>query len=336
MHRTTLYLGLSLISLVALLGVACGGGYGGSNYGGGGGGGGNVTSIAITPVTASITSTGMQQYTAVAKDSMGNVVTGAALVWASSNTATATINNSGLATAKAVGTTNITASITYSGGIYGMNYTYTSNTAMLTVTPRDAVMGMVATGHALAGVLVSLTDSRGRGATALSASDGRFMISIAGMEGPFLIKADDGRGRVMFGAAVEAGVANVDPLTDAMLRAWYAAHGRDPVTAFAAHAVPDAQGLVLLDRSFGQAFQESLEAQGLDADSFSLLSTPFDANSQGFDRLLDGLQVSRGGLSLTDSFTDQQLTVGFDGQALVLSTRQGMQPLVSVTRVELP
>src|SRR5690348_6189113 len=140
MRRITLYLGLSLISLTALLGLGCGGGVG--SYGGGGGGGtGIVTSIAITPLNANITTSGMQQYKAVAKDSMGNVVSGAALVWASSDNAVATVDNSGLATAKAVGTTDITASITYSGGIYMTPVTYTSNMAMLNVTTSDAVMG---------------------------------------------------------------------------------------------------------------------------------------------------------------------------------------------------
>lgn len=335
MRRITLYLGLSLISLTALLGLGCGGG-GGYGGGGGGGGTGNVMTIAITPTTSSITMTGTQQYTAVAKDANGNVVTGAALVWASSDMAVATVDGNGLATAKAVGSTNITASITYSGGAYGGGFTYTSNTAMLTVTTMDAVMGTAATGHALSAALVSLTDSRGRTATALTASDGRFMVSVAGLEGPFLIKVDDGRGRVMFGAAAGAGVANVDPLTDTMLRAWYAVRGTDPAAAFTAHAVPDAKGLALLDRGFAQALRESLGSQGLDADKFSPLSTPFDANSKGFDRLLDGLTVARGGLSLTDSFTGRQLSIGIEDHALVLTTRQSAQPLASVSRVELP
>lgn len=337
MRRTTLYLGLSLISLIALLGLGCGGagGYGGG--GGGGGGGSAIFSIVITPGSSSLRAGGTQQLTPACQNINGNMVSCNGLAWMSTNPSVASVSSSGLVTASAVGSTNVTASITYgSSGPYGMPVTYTSNTSTITVTTMDAVMGTAAMGRALSGALVTLEDARGQSVSTLSASDGHFQLSVAGLTAPFLLKADDGRGQVMFGAAGEAGVANVDPLTDTMLRAWYGAHGTDPAAAFTAHAVPDAKGLALLDRGFAQALQESLGSQGLDADKFSPLSTPFDANGKGFDRLLDGLTVARGALSLTDGFTGRQLSIDVEDHALVLTTRQGAQPLASVSRVELP
>src|SRR5579863_9946975 len=132
MRRNTILGGLVLVCLVTLIPLGCGGGGG---YGGGGGGGtiptGTITSIAITPTSASIAMGGMEQFKAVAMDANGNTVKNAALLWSSSNTAVATVDNSGLATATAVGSTQITASISYSGGVYGMGVTYTSNMAML-------------------------------------------------------------------------------------------------------------------------------------------------------------------------------------------------------------
>lgn len=342
MRRFTVLGGLAVISLATLVFIGCGGGGYGSSYGGGGGGGipsGTITSIVISPVSASIAVGGTQQFTAVAKDAMGNTVTGAALVWASSDTAVATVNNAGLATAKAAGSAGITASITYSGGVYGMPVTYTSNTAMLTITMADAVMGTAATGKPIAGALVSLTDTHGRTESALSGADGRFQLSTAGLSGPFLLKADDGRGHVLFGAAAEAGIANIDTLTDAMLRAFYGTRGTVADAAFAAHAVPDARTLKALDQGFTALLQDTLTGQGLDVSHFSLLSTAFDANGKGFDRVLDNtaISASNGRLQLADGLASRVTEISSAAHAITLTTRSlGMQPLATVRSVELP
>jgi uncharacterized protein YjdB len=84
----------------------------------------NLASIAVTPNNASILSDGTEQFKAIGTLTDGTTtdITGE-VTWNSSNTSVATINSSGLATAQATGTTNITAN---SGSI-------TSNTAVLNV-----------------------------------------------------------------------------------------------------------------------------------------------------------------------------------------------------------
>jgi uncharacterized protein YjdB len=84
----------------------------------------NLASIAVTPNNASILSDGTQQFKAIGTLTDGTTtdITDE-VTWNSSNTSVATISSSGLATAVATGTTNITAS---SGNI-------TSNTAVLNV-----------------------------------------------------------------------------------------------------------------------------------------------------------------------------------------------------------
>ncbi len=96
-----------------------------------------VSSIAVTPATASLTAVGhTQQFTATAtlSDSTTNNISTTA-TWHSSNTAVATISATGLATAVGAGSTNITAA---SG-------TVTSNTATLTVTITPAATTYSAT-----------------------------------------------------------------------------------------------------------------------------------------------------------------------------------------------
>ena len=306
MRKSPALIGLGLVGLALLFFLGCGGGgyggggYGGGGYGGGGGGGGMTgiaTNIMIAPATASVTVSGMQTFTAVSKDANGNVLTGVTLVWHSSNPSVATITSSGVATGVAVGSTSITASITYNGGIYGTGVTYTSNTATLTVTAMNDVMGVVATGHALAGAVVTLKDVSGKSQTGMSDAEGHFQLSIAGMQGPFLLRADDGRGHSLFGATAAAGVANVDTVTDLMLRAFYAGRGSTPEQAFldlGAHPAPDAKALEGLDHSFKGVLHDALSMEGVDPDKFSLFATPFTANSTGFDAVLDNVRVVTG------------------------------------------
>ncbi len=276
---------LSMLTLFAL--TACGGGGGFGGGGGGGGSNGIVTNIVISPGSSSISPGKAQQFMATTKDSSGNMITGAALTWTSSNTSVATINSSGLATAKVDGTTTISASISYNsnGGMYsggGNPITYTSNMVTLKVTGTDSVMGTAAVGHALTGAVITLKDSRGQTQTGMSDTEGHFLMSSAGMQAPFLIKAEDNQGHALFGMAAADGVANVTPVTDLMARAWFAAHGSNADAAFAdpaGHPAPDAVALTQLNARFTQALDKTLASQGFDAHTFSFISTSFNAGT---------------------------------------------------------
>ncbi|MGC2636540.1 MAG: Ig-like domain-containing protein [Acidobacteriaceae bacterium] len=69
-----------------------------------------VATIAVSPSSPSIAVGATEQFSATAKDSSGNTISGVTFTWASSKTAVATIDSSGLATGVAAGTTQITAS----------------------------------------------------------------------------------------------------------------------------------------------------------------------------------------------------------------------------------
>lgn len=78
---------------------------------------GPIATITVTPNPASITTTGTQQFTAMAADAAGTTVPGAALTWTSDPPTVATVDASGLATAKGVGDATITA--TAANGVFG-------------------------------------------------------------------------------------------------------------------------------------------------------------------------------------------------------------------------
>ncbi|MGH8293291.1 MAG: Ig-like domain-containing protein [Gammaproteobacteria bacterium] len=343
MHNRSLRISgvaLALASLLALTG--CGGG---GLYGGGGGGSGPVATITIAPATATIAVNGTQQYTAVAKDASGNTVNGVTYTWNSSSPAMATINANGLATGMAAGSSMITASVTYTGGIYGMGVTITSNAATLTVTASAMAMGTVAisssisspmmngmmmggvTGRAVQGAVVSLKDSGSQTVVAMTDTSGRFQIATSGLNGGFLLQAADNQGHVLYSFAAGAGVINVTSLTDLMVRMWYQAHGTTAEAAFAdpaAHPVPQASELATLNSALTGLLAGALTSQGLDPAKFNMIATPFVASGGGFGAVLDHVAVSpaNGGFLLRDTLGQRETTITFDAahHAVALNT----------------
>lgn len=89
-----------------------------------------ITSITLSPGTASIAAGQTQQFNGTASTNSGQTITNdnSAGTWSSSNTGVATVNASGLATAVGAGTATITATVQTGAGSV-------SGTATLTVTP---------------------------------------------------------------------------------------------------------------------------------------------------------------------------------------------------------
>lgn len=285
-RRIQLLSGIYLV--VALSG--CGGGYGGD----GGSSSNQITSISITPIETTITSGGMQQFTAVATNSAGSTVSGVQIDWRSSETGIATINSDGLATAVAAGTTTITArrdtSIDYSGG--GI---VVSNEATLTVTSSAGIMGLAASPAPIGNVLVILLDQAGIAQTTLTDSAGRFRVSIAGMSPPFVLQVSDHEGHSLLSAAVQPGVVNINPVTDLLVRAWYRANGMNADAAFTGRQPPggpDAKALKSLSGALEIAFRATLSGQGVPLNEFSFFTTPYAVDGTGLDRVLAELHTS--------------------------------------------
>lgn len=68
-----------------------------------------VASVAVSPASVPLDVGETAQLTATARDSTGATLSGRVITWAAANTAVATVNSSGLVTAKAVGSTSVTA-----------------------------------------------------------------------------------------------------------------------------------------------------------------------------------------------------------------------------------
>jgi len=102
-----------------------------------------VASVTVAPATASVMAGATQQLTATTKDANGNVLTGRAISWSSSNVAVATVNAStGLVTGVAPGgPVTITATSEGKGGTASITVTPVP-VASVTVTPSPATVAV--------------------------------------------------------------------------------------------------------------------------------------------------------------------------------------------------
>src|SRR5216117_1925917 len=153
-----------------------------------------VASVTVSPATASVTAGQTAQLTATPQDASGNPLTGRVVTWASSNTAIATVNGSGLVTAVAAGPATITATSEGQSGSAALTVTtvpvasvvvspatasrQVGQTVQLTATPQDA------SGTALTGRVVTWGSSN----TAIATVNGSGLVT-AVAAGPATITA---------------------------------------------------------------------------------------------------------------------------------------------------
>ena len=104
-----------------------------------------VASVTVSPAAASVQAGQTQQLTATLKDANGNVLTGRTVMWSSNNTTVASVNGTGLVTAKVAGSATITATSEGQSGTASITVTPVP-VASVTVTPAS---GSVAVGSTL-------------------------------------------------------------------------------------------------------------------------------------------------------------------------------------------
>lgn len=163
--------------------------------------------------------------------------------------------------------------------------------------PSSYITGTAAAGRAIAAAPLTLKDSLGRQAAAVTGAQGKFSVAVDGLTAPFVLKVQDGAASY-FSACVSAGNCNVHPLTDLVLRAYYrsAAGTTDLDTAFVSSfpslgTPPGSAELSRLRLLVMNSLSPALARDGV-AGSYDFFSAPFDADGTSFDRVLDETQIA--------------------------------------------
>ena len=165
-----------------------------------------------------------------------------------------------------------------------------------------SVTGTASLGAAIAGAGVTLVDANGNTATGVTASDGTFTLSSAGLTPPYLVKVVTAStsgpfpaGTTLYSVSADGNVSthiNVHVLSDLILRSFYSAQGIDPDTAFAnpagANAAPTPVAVQALASLVIPAVQLWLNNAAVNATpgppasgSINLISSPFTAYPAG-------------------------------------------------------
>ena len=139
-----------------------------------------VARVAVLPSSATASVSSTVQFVAIPLDSTGTALGGRVITWASSNTAVASVDGSGLATGAAAGSATITATSEGQSGTAALTVTaVTVPVASVTVSPASAAVpagqtvqltatSKDASGNALTGRSITWTSSNGSVATVSS------------------------------------------------------------------------------------------------------------------------------------------------------------------------
>lgn len=286
--------GLCACALFTLL-AACGGGGSSSSSGGSssGTGGGNTT------YTVGGTITGLTSGGLVLAD-------GSQTVAPAANATSLTFP-----TAVASGTTySVTVTTQPSGETCtlanGSGAVASANVTNVQVScAANNLSGTAATGSAISGATVTLVDSKGTQVSAQTDSSGHYSLSTSALTAPFLVRvvtasaSSNGyaAGTTFYSVSDEAtpSAINITPLTDLIIRNWYAAQS-SPVsisTAFsspASNPPPSVAEVRLIQAVVLDIVQPVLQQNGVNPVGLDLISGNLTANGQGVDAALDQIK----------------------------------------------
>jgi hypothetical protein len=192
-----------------------------------------------------------------------------------------------------------------------------------------ALSGTVATGGPVIGAAVQVKDRNGTVRNATTDGNGKYTADVTGLTGPFLLRVGL-NDSALFSVAEETGVANITPLTDLIVKNFYRVGNTTAGAAFdafnSATPVPAPAAVHILSEAVVEVFELWLANAGIDAASFDPITTPFDANGTGVDRVLGMTSEAADGSSVTvhDAATNitQNTTFAVDpaADALTVST----------------
>ena len=163
------------------------------------------------------------------------------------------------------------------------------------------IEGVAATGAAMASAQVRIVDSQGTVVTTTTDSQGRYTITKEGLTPPFAVEVTNAQSDTFHALSFSYGRINITPLTEIITA--MAMLGGDPTTVMDNLSTITEQSFTTAKTQLKNKLAPLLEAFG--ASEMDLISSAFEANSQGIDALLDlistDFQPSSGELTISTS-----------------------------------
>lgn len=189
-----------------------------------------------------------------------------------------------------------------------------------------SISGTAATGAPLANATITIKDRNGLQTTGTTGADGKYTTNVSALTAPFLLKVTAVGKPDLYSVGSQAGIVNLTPLTDMVVRNYYRVRGLDVASVFttltSASIIPTTDEVALLVNFVEGLVAQWLVANGVDPNGTDLITTAFDANGAGADAVLAASTVSDNGttmtLTVTSGGTTQISTVSADaGTSLV-------------------
>ncbi|MFV1984851.1 MAG: fibronectin type III domain-containing protein [Thiohalomonadales bacterium] len=161
-------------------------------------------------------------------------------------------------------------------------------------SPAIMLSGIAAVGAPIANANITVKGKTGKKTTGKTALDGSFQINVSGLVAPYLLKLQRDSAADLYSIAVTPGKVNIHPFTNLIVRNWFQVRGYLIETEFqgsqAASITPSKIEINTIEKTIKKTIRLVLLEFNL-SQSFSLMSEFFQANSQGFDALLDRITI---------------------------------------------
>jgi hypothetical protein len=170
--------------------------------------------------------------------------------------------------------------------------------------------GTAAKGAAISLAAVTVVGANGATVSTATLADGTFSADLTGLTPPYLLRVDTGGGNFLYSAGFDAGIANLTPFTDLIVRDWYQLQNLNVDTEFLVPTVPlpGAAEIQVLKNLVDTLVDGWLIRTGTDPVTFDLLTTPFAADGTGIDVVLDNTVITHPNATTTQVVIDDGTT----------------------------
>ena len=148
----------------------------------------------------------------------------------------------------------------------------------------------------MANAQITIKGKNGVSITTTTDAAGKYTdADVSTLTNPYLLRVSNQAGTgYLYSVATATGTANIHPFTDLIIRNWYEVQGSDVEVEFSGSLdplnLPTVAGIKTIEAVIRNILKTSLASAGV-SDSFNLLTSPFDANLVGFDKVLEETNV---------------------------------------------